>query len=73
MLNKVFLIGNLGQDPELINSGTVQARCTFSLATEEFKKGEDGEGRSVTSWHNIVSFGPKADVAAGKLKKRHLL
>ncbi|HQH26152.1 MAG TPA: single-stranded DNA-binding protein [Oligoflexia bacterium] len=83
MLNKVMLIGNLGADPELINANTKQARCTFSLATSEMKKAQDGSFERTPVWHNIVAFGKTAETTAravskgrqvlveGKLQQKH--
>ncbi len=69
MLNKVSLIGSLGQSPEsrqLSNGTTV---VNFSIATTEKWKDKDGVSQSSTEWHNIVIFDKLADVAAKYLKK----
>jgi len=47
MINKVILIGNLGQDPELTEAQSGMAICKFSVATKEKDK---------TEWHRIVCF-----------------
>ena len=69
MKNKVNLIGNLGQDPEIkvLESGKKMAR--FTLATSESYK--DGEGNKVqeTTWHNIVAWNGLADIVNKYLKK----
>jgi single-strand DNA-binding protein len=60
MVNKVILIGNVGQDPkvDLVGQGTKKA--TFSLATSErFKK--QGETVEETQWHNIVAWSGLAE------------
>lgn len=60
--NKVQLIGNLGNDPEitLLDSGKKRAR--FSLATNESYTNKQGERITQTDWHNIVVWGKTADV-----------
>ena len=53
-LNKVQLIGNLGNDPDIINEGKI---AKFSLATSEsWKDKASGERKTKTEWHNIVVF-----------------
>lgn len=65
MLNKVFLIGNMGENPEVIHPDSDNTRCRFSLATSELKKVENGKFESVPSWHTVVAFG-KIAANAGK-------
>ncbi len=60
-LNRVFLIGNLGADPELRYSQSQLPICKFSLATNERKQGDDGQWTDHTEWHNIVAFGKTAE------------
>lgn len=68
-INKVILVGNLGKDPEIrvIESGRKVAN--FSLATTETYKDKNGERVDQTEWHNIVFWGPIADVIEKYLKK----
>lgn len=68
-LNKVTLIGNLGKDPELryTNSGVPVA--TFSLATNEQWKDNEGNVQERTEWHNIVAWQKLAEICAEYLKK----
>lgn len=65
-VNKVILLGNVGNDPEMTfpESGTVIAR--FSLATTETR---GHEGRETTDWHKIVMFGEKARFAENYIRK----
>jgi len=66
-LNRVFLVGRLGKDPEArdVNGSMV---CNFSVATsEKYKK--DGELVEVTEWHNIVTWNKTADNCNLYLKK----
>jgi single-strand DNA-binding protein len=51
-INKVFLLGNIGRDPELRVTGNGKSVATFTLATSERGKAEGGEQR--TEWHRIV-------------------
>lgn len=70
MVNKVILLGNLGQDPEVrhLESGAVVAR--FSLATNEtYKDRTTGERKTLTEWHNVVVWRGLAEVAEKYLKK----
>jgi len=68
-VNKVILIGNLGKDPEVkhLESGTVLAK--FSLATTEAYKNKNNEKVTNTEWHNIVFFGPQAEIIEKYVKK----
>lgn len=68
-VNKVTLIGNLGKDPEVkkLNSGKTIAK--FSLATNESRKGQDGQYADHTEWHNLVLFDRLAEVAGEYAKK----
>ena len=54
-LNKVMLIGRLGQDPEIRNTQDGRSLCTFSLATSEnWNDRNTGERKEKTEWHRIV-------------------
>jgi single-strand DNA-binding protein len=56
-LNKVTLIGNLGQDPEIRSTGDGREIASFSVATtESWKDKNTGEKRDKTEWHRIVVF-----------------
>ena len=56
-LNKVMLIGRLGQDPEVRNTQDGRSLCTFSIATSEsWNDKNTGEKREKTEWHRIVVF-----------------
>ena len=67
--NKVQLIGNLGQNPEVkeLNGGKKVAK--FSLATNETYKNKAGEKVTDTQWHNLVAWGKTADIIEKYLKK----
>lgn len=69
-VNKVILVGNLGQDPEvryLPNGGAV---ANITLATSEsWRDKQTGESKEVTEWHRVVLFGKLAEVAGEYLRK----
>jgi single-strand DNA-binding protein len=69
MNNTVNLIGNLGQDVNLLtfNSGTKKANVT--LATTSYYKNTKGELQKETQWHNIVAWGLQAELMSKALKK----
>jgi single-strand DNA-binding protein len=56
-VNKVILLGRLGQDPEMRYSPSGTAIATFSLATNSRQKSQDGEWIDKTEWHNVLAFG----------------
>lgn len=69
-INKVILIGNLGQDPDakFLASGT--AVTNISIATSEsWKEKESGEKHERTEWHRVVFFGKLAEIASKYLTK----
>ena len=68
-VNKVFLYGNLGRDPELKALPSGSQVASFSMATTRDYKDKDGNKQSQTDWHNIVLFGRQAEVASQYLKK----
>ena len=68
-VNKAILIGNLGKDPELRYTPSGKAVATFSLATTERWKGQDGQKSESTTWHNIVAWGRQAEVIKEYLAK----
>ena len=68
-LNKVMLIGNLGKDPDLRYTTSGVAVATFSLATNESWKDQDGNQQERTEWHNIVVWRKLAEFTGEYLKK----
>ena len=68
-INKVILVGNLGKDPEVRAVGTDRKVASFSLATTESYKNKSGERVDQTEWHNVVFWGPIADVIERYLRK----
>jgi single-strand DNA-binding protein len=73
MINKVTLIGHLGQDPEVrrLENGTPVGR--FSLATSDSYKDASGEWQNQTEWHNIVVWRDLAERAEKNIKKGGLV
>lgn len=67
-MNKVFLLGRLGKDPELKRSQSGTAFCNFSIATTERKK-EGDAWVEYAEWHSITTFGKIAENCAQYLKK----
>lgn len=68
-VNKVILVGNLGRDPELRYTPNGTPVANFSIATSEKFKGQDGEWKEQTEWHNIVCWRRLAEVVGEYLKK----
>ena len=68
-VNKAILIGRLGKDPELRYTPGGRAVCSFSLATSERWKRQDGQSNESTTWHNIVAWGKQAEVIKEYLRK----
>lgn len=69
-INKVILIGNLGQDPEIRYTSGGMAIATLSLATSEsWRDKQTGEQKERTEWHRVVLVGKLAEVAGQYLKK----
>lgn len=62
-VNKVILIGNTGQDPELRYTGSGAAVANISLATtEKWKDRDSGDMQERTEWHRCVAFGRTAEI-----------
>jgi single-strand DNA-binding protein len=60
--NKVQLIGNLGNEPEIIKLDSGKMLAKFSIATNESYKNAKGERITDTQWHNIVAWGKTAEI-----------
>ncbi|MBN2170184.1 MAG: single-stranded DNA-binding protein [Candidatus Krumholzibacteriota bacterium] len=68
-VNKVILVGNLGQDPELRYAQSGTAVANARLATTERRKNQEGEWGDHTEWHRLVFFGKTAETLARYCKK----
>ncbi len=67
--NKVQLIGNLGQDPEVVELENGSKLAKFSVATNETFRNAKGEKVTDTQWHNIVAWGKTAEIVEKYLSK----
>lgn len=69
-INKVILIGNLGQDPEVRYTANQSAVANVRIATSEsWKDKATGEQKEQTEWHSVVFFGRLAEIVSEYLKK----
>ena len=69
-VNKVILVGNLGQDPEVKYMPSGQAVCNISVATtESWNDKNSGEKVEKTEWHRVVFFRRLAEIAGEYLRK----
>ena len=69
-VNKVILVGNLGQKPEMRYTATQSAVANLSIATtESWKDKESGEMRDKTEWHRVVYLGKLAEIVEKYLDK----
>jgi single-strand DNA-binding protein len=67
--NKVQLIGNLGNAPEVKNTEAGKKLVKFSMATNETYYNAKGEKVTETQWHNLIAWGKVADIAEKYLSK----
>jgi single-strand DNA-binding protein len=68
-LNKVIIIGNLGNDPEIRYMPNGNAVANFTVATSESWKDQQGQQQERTEWHRIVIYRKLAEIAGEYLKK----
>ncbi|MGD9643792.1 MAG: single-stranded DNA-binding protein [Elusimicrobiales bacterium] len=68
-VNKVILVGNLGNDPDVKYTQGGAAVTTISVATSESWKDKNGEQQERTEWHRVKFFGRLAEIAGEYLKK----
>lgn len=72
-VNKVILIGNLTRNPELKQTPSGQAICTFSIATNREWITKDGQKHSLTEYHDLVAWAKLAEICNSHLKKSTLI
>ncbi len=60
--NKVQLIGNVGDNPEITNTEDGKKRARFSVATNENYKDANGVKQQIVDWHNLVAWGKTAEI-----------
>lgn len=68
-VNKVILLGRLGQDPELKTTTNDNTVAKFSLATDEQWKDKNGEKQQKTTWHTVIAWGKLAEIIEKYLVK----
>jgi single-strand DNA-binding protein len=68
-LNKVLIIGNLGNDPDVRQTNTGQAVASLSVATSKSWTDKAGARQEKTEWHRIVAWGKLAELAGQYLAK----
>jgi single-strand DNA-binding protein len=68
-INKVILVGNLGNDPETKYTQGGMAITTISLATTSVRKDRDGNQQEKTEWHRVKLFGKLGEIAGEYLRK----
>jgi single-strand DNA-binding protein len=73
MNNNVNLIGNLGQDVNMITFKTGNKKASVSLATSSFYKNAKGELQKETQWHNLIAWGLQAEMMSKALRKGSMI
>lgn len=68
-INKVILVGNLGNDPDVKYTQSGMAVTRISLATTSVRKDRDGNNQERTEWHRVVFFGKLGEIAGEYLRK----
>ena len=68
-VNKVFLLGNVGKDPEIRSTAGGMTVASFSLATADRQKDAQGNWTDKTEWHNLVCFQRTAEIVRDYVKK----
>jgi single-strand DNA-binding protein len=68
-VNKVIIIGRLGNEPELKQTAGGQSVCTLSIATSEAWKDQNGQKQERTEWHRVVVWGKSGENCAKYLSK----
>ena len=72
-VNKVIIVGNLGQDPEGRFTPQGTAVTNLSVATNESWKNQNGEIQDRTEWHRVVMYGKMAETANEYMKKGQMV
>ena len=68
-VNRAFLIGNLGKDPEVRLTPGGQAVARFPVATSEVWNDKEGQRQERTEWHNVVVWGKQGETCGQYLAK----
>lgn len=72
-LNKAFVLGNLTRDPELRQTPSGQAVCSFSVATNRFYTDSSGQKQKQAEFHNVVTWGKQAELVNQYVKRGNLI
>jgi single-strand DNA-binding protein len=72
-INKVILVGRLGQDPEIRKTENMRTKLLLRMATTESFKNANGVWTDITDWHSIVMWGPMAERGEKDLHKGNLV
>ena len=67
-INKVFILGFLGRDPEAVTAKSGSAYTKLNVATNRPWKNEDGKWVDKTDWHRVIVWGKRAEICATFLK-----
>lgn len=73
MINKVTLLGNTGKEPDVRRLENGKPVATFSVATTESYKDNNGEWQNLTEWHTVVCWNALAEYAEKNVKKGTLV
>ena len=68
-INKAFLLGNVGKDPEIRSTAGGTTVASFSLATADRQKDAQGNWQDKTEWHNLVAFNRTAEIIRDYVRK----
>jgi single-strand DNA-binding protein len=68
-VNKVLLLGNVGKDPEIRATANGMTVASFTLATADRAKDQQGNWADKTEWHNLVAFQKTAEIVRDYVKK----
>jgi single-strand DNA-binding protein len=68
-VNKVFILGNVGKDPEIRSTQSGMTIANFTVATADRQKDAQGNWQDKTEWHNMVAFQRTAEIVRDYVKK----
>jgi single-strand DNA-binding protein len=68
-VNRVFLLGNVGKDPEIRSTPSGTMVANFTLATSDRRKDSQGNWQDKTEWHNLVAFQRTAEIVRDYVQK----
>ena len=70
-VNKVFLLGNVGKDPEIKATANGMTIATFGLATADRAKDQQGNWEDKAEWHSLVAFQRTAEIVRDYVEEGH--